>query len=64
MSDVLILAPSNGPLPRRFRDFIKYAPTDMRITVKRMGSMVAGYSIDSVFVDDPLAELTGGQKDE
>jgi hypothetical protein len=63
MTNVLITIAPNGHLSRRTRGFIMYAPVELRITVKRMNDKIAGYSIDSPIIDDPLAELTGGKDD-
>lgn len=63
MSDASILIISNGQLSLRARNFIQYAPTGMSITVNQTDNSLAGYSIDSVIIDDPIAELTRG-KDE
>ena len=60
MSDASIFIISNGQLSLRARNFIQYAPTGMSITVKQTDNSLAGYSIDSVIIDDPIAKLTGG----
>lgn len=59
MSDVLIITTPNGHLSLRSRNFIQYAPTGTRITVKQMDDKIGGCSIDSAIIDDPLAKLKG-----
>jgi hypothetical protein len=55
--DVLIVHGS-GPLGRRTRDQIEYAPLGLTIKVQPMPDKISGTKVSVVFVDDLLARTT------
>lgn len=63
MSERALLIATDGILSRRHRALIEYAPTGVSIAVRRMPHEIKGQSVDTVIVDDPLAELKGTQDD-